>query len=56
MPDLGKYAVEVLSAYGVSIGLLALLVLWTLSQGAKARKALRDFEAMRNAAQAKTQG
>ncbi|MCC5985170.1 MAG: heme exporter protein CcmD [Rhodobacteraceae bacterium] len=28
MPDLGRYAVEVLSAYGVSLALLAGLVGW----------------------------
>ncbi len=47
MPDLGKYAFEVLSAYGVSLTLLALLVAWTLYQGAKAKEALRLFEEQR---------
>ncbi len=50
MPDLGKYAVEVLAAYGVSLGLLAALVAWTLIQGARMREALRKFEADRQAA------
>ncbi len=47
MPDLGKYAVEVLSAYGVSLTILGLLVVWTLYQGAKAKEALRLYEADR---------
>ena len=44
MPDLGKYAVEVLSAYGVSLGLLALLLGVTLMRGRRARAALREAE------------
>ncbi|MDJ0858027.1 MAG: heme exporter protein CcmD [Dinoroseobacter sp.] len=47
MPDLGKYAVEVLSAYGVSLAFLVLLVAWTLYQGAKAKEALRSYEERR---------
>ena len=35
MPDLGKYAVEVLSAYGVTLVLLAGLVVLTLWRGAR---------------------
>ncbi|WP_299029519.1 heme exporter protein CcmD [uncultured Sulfitobacter sp.] len=44
MPDLGKYAIEVLSAYGVSLFLVAALVLLTLRRGAHARAALRQME------------
>ena len=44
MPDLGKYAAEVLSAYGLSLGLIAVLLLLTLRRGAKARAALRQIE------------
>ena len=44
IPDLGKYADAVLSAYGISILLLLLLVIVTLRQGRKARSALDDVE------------
>ena len=54
MPDLGKYAVEVLSAYAVSLTLIGLLVVWTLIQGARMRRALQDYEAERAAAKAGT--
>ncbi len=45
IPELGKYASAVLSAYGVSIVLLVGLVWWSLSQSTKARKALAEEEA-----------
>lgn len=45
MPDLGKYAAEVLSAYAVSLLLLAGLVVLSLWQGARTRRALREAEA-----------
>lgn len=50
MPELGKYAVEVLSAYGASLGLLAILVLLTLRRGNAAKVALKhaEFEAGKN--------
>lgn len=44
MPDLGKYAAEVLTAYGVSIALLILLVLVVWGRSRKAKKALEDIE------------
>ena len=44
MPELGKYAVEVVSAYGVSLLLLAALVGLTLYRGKYARAALRAAE------------
>ena len=44
MPDLGKYAAAVLSAYGVSITLLFFLVLLTLRRGIAARRALQEVE------------
>ncbi len=44
MPDLGKYADTVLSAYGVSILLLVGLLVLTLWRGAKVRAALKDVE------------
>lgn len=44
MPDLGRYATEVLSAYAVSLLLLAGLVALSWWQGARTRRALRDTE------------
>ncbi|MDW3225591.1 MAG: heme exporter protein CcmD [Paracoccaceae bacterium] len=44
MPDLGKYADAVLSAYGVSILLLLVLVIFTLRKGRAAREALESVE------------
>ena len=44
MPDLGKYAVEVMSAYGVSLALLAGLVSVTLRRGRAARARLAEAE------------
>ncbi|MEM9639660.1 MAG: heme exporter protein CcmD [Pseudomonadota bacterium] len=44
MPDLGKYADTVLSAYAVSILLLILLVVLTLRQGTRARRTLQEVE------------
>ena len=50
MPDLGTYAVEVLSAYGVSLMLLAALLLLTRRASARARATLdaAEQEAGRN--------
>jgi len=45
MPELGKYAAEVLSAYGVSLVLLGALVVVTLLRGRAARRALEETEA-----------
>ncbi len=45
MPDLGKYEVTVLSAYGAAIFLIVALVLWTWWRGARMRKLLRAAEA-----------
>jgi heme exporter protein D len=44
MPDLGKYSTEVLGAYGVSLLLIAGLLLVTLRRGKAARAALRHVE------------
>lgn len=44
MPDLGKYASEVLSAYGISIALLILLVLVVWVRSRRAKKALDEVE------------
>jgi len=45
MPELGKYASEVMSAYAVSLLLLAALVGLTLWRGRAARRALEETEA-----------
>ena len=44
MPDLGKYADTVLSAYAASILLLIALVALTLWRGARVRAQLRETE------------
>jgi heme exporter protein D len=47
MPDLGKYAGTVLSAYVVSLALLAAIVLLTLWQGRRMRHKLDAAERRR---------
>ena len=47
IPDLGKYAVAVLSAYGVSLSILLVLIWQSLARSAKVKKALEDYEAKR---------
>lgn len=44
IPDLGKYAASVLSAYGVSLSLLAVLVYASWWRGRKLRDELRAVE------------
>lgn len=44
IPDLGKYAFEVLSAYAASLVLLAALIAVTLRRGRAARAALKEIE------------
>lgn len=44
MPDLGKYAVTVLAAYGVTIALLLALVVQSLLRNARVRRALEAQE------------
>ena len=44
MPELGKYAIEVMSAYAASLALLALLVVITLRRGKAAKAALARAE------------
>lgn len=51
-PDLGKYAVTVLSAYGASMVLILGLVGLTLWQGARVKRRLAEVEA--RAAQGET--
>lgn len=48
MPDLGKYAETVLSAYAVSIVLLIAIVWLSVRAGRKTRAALRDIEARKS--------
>ena len=45
MPDLGKYADTVLSAYAVSIVLVVVLVWVSLRRSAKVERQLEDVEA-----------
>jgi len=49
MPDLGKYETVVLSAYGATILLLAVLVLASWLKGRRIRRALREVEEQRAA-------
>lgn len=44
MPDLGKYAGTVLGAYGAALALLVLLVVVTLWQGQRVKRALEAVE------------
>ena len=44
MPDLGKYADAVLSAYAVSILLLVVLVVMTLIRGRKVRAEMDEID------------
>ncbi|MEM1360834.1 MAG: heme exporter protein CcmD [Pseudomonadota bacterium] len=47
IPDLGKYASEVLSAYAVSFLLLVLIVAVSVKRSMTVRNRLRAFEARR---------
>ncbi len=47
MPDLGKYADAVLSAYAVSLILLVVLVLASVMAARKAARTLKDAEERR---------
>lgn len=49
IPDLGKYAVEVSLAYGVSIALLALIIVLSWTKSRKVHQALQDAEARKDA-------
>jgi heme exporter protein D len=44
IPDLGKYATDVLSAYAIALALLIALVVICLRQSAKATAHLNDAE------------
>jgi heme exporter protein D len=52
MPDLGKYAVSVLSSYAATLALLAVIVGLSLWQGRRMKRALAEVEAR----QGKTDG
>ena len=45
MPDLGRYAAEVLLAYGSTAVLVGGLVAWTLMQSRRAKRMLEDRDA-----------
>jgi len=45
MPDLGKYAADVLAAYGLTIVLIISLVGFSLRQSARAKRLLEAEEA-----------
>ncbi len=44
IPDLGTYAVPVLSAYGVSLSLLAMLVAYVVLRARAVKRALEEIE------------
>ncbi|WP_333829529.1 heme exporter protein CcmD [Pararhodobacter sp.] len=44
IPDLGRYAVEVTLAYGVSLALLGALTGWIWLRGQQVRRALEAIE------------
>ena len=48
MPDLGKYAVYVLSSYAVTIGLLAAIILASIWQARRVRARLEAVENRRD--------
>jgi len=48
MPDLGKYADTILAAYGVTIVLLATIIITSLLRAAKTKRQLAELEARRN--------
>lgn len=44
MPDLGPYAVTVLSAYAVTLGILGALAAWSWLASRQAKRRLADLE------------
>ncbi|MFN4100231.1 MAG: heme exporter protein CcmD [Pararhodobacter sp.] len=48
MPDLGRYATEVLLAYGVSLGLIALLILGSWAKSRSVKRELAALESRQN--------
>ena len=51
MPDLGAYAVEVLSAYAGTLALLAALIVASIWKARRVLRQLRDAEARRDSSQ-----
>lgn len=49
MPDLGPYAADVLTAYAVSLVLLAALVVLTVLRARRVARALEEAETRKNA-------
>ena len=49
MPELGEYAAAVVSAYGVSLGILALLLFGILRRDTRALAELEAAESQRDA-------
>ncbi len=47
MPDLGNYGATVLGAYGLSLGLIVVLVAWVLWRANRVRAALARAEVRR---------
>jgi heme exporter protein D len=47
MPDLGRYATEVIASYVVSLAALAALIVYFLMRGARMRRQLDEIEARR---------
>lgn len=47
MPDLGKYAIPVLSAYGATIFILVVLIWASIARAVRVKKNLEDFEVKR---------
>jgi len=45
LPDLGKYAFEVTLAYGVSLALMAALVMFVVRKASRAKAELSELEA-----------
>ncbi len=48
MPDLGKYAATIYAAYGVTIVLLAGIIIASLMRAKKTKAQLAELEARRN--------
>lgn len=48
MPDLGKYAVSVLSAYGATISIIVLLIWASWRRGRKVQQELQALEGRRD--------
>ena len=49
IPDLGNYAVEVISAYGLSLIVLGILIVTTVVRNARVKQRLTDAEARKDA-------